>query len=165
MELKQNHALFLPYSSLINGLLLFDLKKAFDLVNHNTLIQKLKLYGFSPSALQWFTSYLADRKQCVNFLGTLSERSPVTSGVPQRSILGPLLFLLLINDLPHYLPEHDSTVFADDTTILASGTNTLEVNEQLNAAANHISNWANANLMAVKTTKTKTMLIATRQKR
>ena len=78
----------------LNGLLLVDLKKAFDLVNHSILLLKLQIYGCSSSTVQWFTSYLSDRSQCTNFKGTLSDPLPVSIGVPQGSILGPLFFLI-----------------------------------------------------------------------
>ena len=67
----------------LNGLLLVDLKKAFDLVNHSILLSKLQMYGFSPSTVQWFPSYLSDRSQCTNVKGTLSNPLPVSIGVPQ----------------------------------------------------------------------------------
>ena len=68
----------------LNGLLLVDLKKAFDLVNHSILLSKLQMYGFSPSTVQWFPSYLSDRSQCTNVKGTLSNPLPVSIGVPQH---------------------------------------------------------------------------------
>ena len=71
----------------LNGLLLVDLKKAFDLVNHSILLSKLQMYGFSPSTVQWFTSYLSDRSQCTNVKGTLSDPLPVSIGVPQGAFL------------------------------------------------------------------------------
>ena len=108
---------------LLSGLLLIDLKKAFDLVNHSTLLFKLGVYGCSPSALKWFNSYLAGRSQKTSFKGALSDSLPMSVGIPQRSILGPLFFLAFINDLPLYLSSTFDTnlaMFADDTTIFTS---------------------------------------------
>ena len=84
----------------LTGVIFIDLRKAFDLVNHELLLAKLRIYGFSPSTLRWFRSYLNDRHQQVSLNGELSERECLACGVPQGSILGPTLFLLFINDLP-----------------------------------------------------------------
>ena len=96
------------------GLLLVDLCKAFDLVDHNILIEKLKLYKCSSVALNWFESYLRNRKQFVVINGTKSNPLNIKSGVPQGSILGPLLFIISINDISLEKYLSDINLFADD---------------------------------------------------
>ena len=149
----------------LNGLLLVDLRKAFDLVNHSILLSKLQIYGCSSSTVQWFASYLSDRFQCTNFKGTLSDPLPVSIGVPQGSILGPLFFLLFINDLPLFLPQNSTlTMFADDTSITQSSSTIHELNARLNRDASGVFAWANLNDIALNTSKTKSLLITTQQK-
>ena len=94
-----------------------DLQKAFDTVNHDILIQKLEYYGIRGDSLNWFKSYLNNRKQYTKINGVKSSSQPIEYGVPQGSVLGPLLFLIYINDIPHAFKNAKPSLFADDTNI------------------------------------------------
>jgi hypothetical protein len=105
-----------------------DLKKAFDTVDHEILLKKLEKYGVCGPTLTWLTDYLSERKQFVKMSSKeTSEMKPVRCGVPQGSILGPLLFIIYINDFPDILKFLDPTIFADDTTLMAYGKNIDEL--------------------------------------
>ena len=130
-----------------------DLKKAFDVVSHHTLIQKLSFFGVRGVCLDWFSSYLSDRQQRVKLNNSFSSFQSVTHGVPQGSILGPLLFLLYVNDLA--IPGADSRLllFADDTPLLARShyLQSLQV-----LALNNLSlvgTWLNANRLTCNVSK------------
>ena len=145
------------------GSAMIDFRKAFDLVDHQLLLQKLRIYKFSESTLLWFKSYLNERTQQVVINNLNSTSGDVVCGVPQGSILGPILFLLFINDLPLSLQNVD--LYADDTTLysITSDKSTLETN--LQNALNSVHIWCLENGMTINTDKTKLMLIASQQKR
>ena len=94
-----------------------DLQKAFDTVNHSILLQKLHHYGIRGTILEWFTSYLYQRKQFTVLQDNYSELKTVRIGVPQGSVLGPLLFLIYVNDIQYAVPNADVKLFADDTNL------------------------------------------------
>ena len=146
------------------GLLLVDLCKAFDLVNHDILLKKLKLYKCTDKTLNWFSSYINDRKQSVSIKDTLSGPMPVNCGVPQGSILGPLLFILFINDI--FLEDHlnEICLFADDAVIKKSGLNKNEIRKKLQPCANSTQAWCLKNRMVLSIEKTNTLYICSKQK-
>ena len=109
-----------------------DLKKAFDTVDHTILLDKLYKYGVRGNILNWFKSYLSNRKQYVNWHGSNSEIETVSCGVPQGSIFGPLLFILYVNDSSKVSNKFVSILFADDTTILFEGDNIHSIITSLN---------------------------------
>ena len=97
-----------------------DLSKAFDTLNHSILLHKLEHYGIKGIALQWFQSYLYNRKQFVDYNGTFSTMSSISTGVPQGSVLGPLLFIIYINDIKDACDKFHAIIFADDSNLLDS---------------------------------------------
>ena len=131
-----------------------DLKKAFDVVNHSILIKKLKHLGLNNKVLEWFTSYLNGRSQCVDINGHISTEKSINISVLQGSILGPLLFICFINDLPT-VTNLLTLLFADDTAGLKSGFNLQELIAEVNIEINKLANWFRSNKMAVNVSKTK----------
>ena len=147
------------------GVVMVDFKKAFDLVDHKILLNKLKAYKFSDNTVTWFSSYLLNRKQRVSVNNIVSEDELIINGVPQGSILGPLMFLLFINDLPLYTEPINTDLYADDTTLFDIGISRLAIESNLQIALNSLSKWCKENGMVINTGKTKLMLITTHQKR
>ena len=139
-----------------------DLQKAFDTINHNLLIKKLDLYGLQKPALNLLGSYLENRFQMCTVNGVLSKKNLVTCGIPQGSILGPLLFLIYINDLPTSLEHSSSRMFADDTTLTVSGKSLHDVEVAINHDLSNVNQWLCANKLSLNLVKTEYILIGSR---
>ena len=136
-----------------------DFSKAFDKVNHNLLLYKLDKIGFSSALHGWISSYLKGRSQIVKYQNTCSKVINVTSGVPQGSHLGPLLFTLFINDLPSILKHSNILMYADDVKLFLSF-NISYQQSLLQADLNNLATWCNLNLMHLNVKKCKYMIFS-----
>ena len=147
------------------GTLFLDFRKAFDLVNHSILLQKLSIYLPNSSSINLIKSFLENRYQFVKVNKSTSCKGIIKTGVPQGSVLGPLLFLLYINDLPlHLRDELTNTLFADDASIHTASKSMSELNVRLQNGLNEVNDWCLKNCMSIHPDKTKSMVITTRQK-
>ena len=136
-----------------------DLKKAFDTINHSILLRKLSVYGIRDRALSWFTTYIQNRCQKVKYSSTvLSQNEIMKCGVPQGSTLGPLLFLLYVNDLPNTSDILSFILFADDTSIFIKGNELNDLVNSFNLELKKLSTWFAANQLSLNVKKTNCIL-------
>ena len=167
---RNNHSTFMALIVLMENLitaldngncaigLFLDFQKAFDTVDHHILLDKLHCYGVRATAHDWFTSYLSNRLQLVNYNGYESDFRVMKCGVPQGSILGPLLFLIYINDLPDVSKFFMPILLADDTNLFCTGPNLKYIVYQINQEIRMIYLWVKANKSSLNIDKTYFML-------
>ncbi len=154
----------MPVSNIFCVLFL-DLHKAFDTVDHMILLCKLEEIGLGECYIRYIDNYLNGRSQVTRVSNICSDPLPVTCGVPQGSILGPLLFIVYINSLPNCLPQHTSTfLYADDTALVVKVDDAIELNNKLNESLEMAGIWFRNHRLSLDVAKTKTMVFGTQQK-
>ena len=156
------------YANMDRGLyslvIFLDLKKAFDTVNHEIMLSKFQMYGFKEKAINLLRCYLTHRTQRCQLNDKLSGEKEVICGIPQGSILGPLLFLIYINDFPNCLNGTTSRLFADDTNLTAVGETVDEVEGRADIDMGNVRKWLRANKLSLNIGKTEYILIGSRHK-
>ena len=153
IELTDNLYFHLDQREALAGIYL-DLQKAFDTVDHDILLYKLSNYGVRGHVLDWFRSYLTDRQQFVSIRNVHSNAGKLCCGVPQGSVLGPLLFLVYINDIQNCVPGTSIKLFADDTNIFISSPTVDLVYIQANDVLSKLSDWFAENKLSLSIDKT-----------
>ena len=145
----------------LTGAAFIDLKKAFDLVDHHCLLHKLQHYGVRGCSLTWFKNYLTTRSQRVQHRKELSSSLPID--FPQGALLGPLLFVIYINDLPNCLMHSEISMYAEDTVIYYSRSHVNAIRENLQEDLKRVEQWLTSNRLILNQRKTKGLLFGTRQ--
>lgn len=144
---------------LYTGVCFLDISKCFDTINHLILLDKLSKYGVKSIENLWFKSYLSDRFQIVKYNNKVSQALPINIGVPQGSTLGPLLFMLFVNDLPLHVHNGRCSMFADDTIIYCNDDSIDSLTFKLNACLQHVNQWYKANKLVLNISKSNSMII------
>ena len=159
----QNEILTTLSKKQISMLLLIDFSKAFDMVDHDLLLVKLDHYGIRGTAHAWIKSYLSERKQKVALNNKFSSTLDMRYGVTQGSILGPLFFIIYINDIPNICEIAKFILYADDANIFLSGNTILEIEKKIEILSRNLENWVNLNGLALNVKKTNFMIFANKK--
>ena len=147
------------------GLVMIDLKKAFDTVNHDILLQKLKKFNVHDRCVNWFKSYLSGRSHVTVVNGIKSNNEIISCGIPQGSILGrPLLFIMYVNDLPLSISKMTVSMYADDTALYVRNKNINELAKIVNNELANVREWLIRNKLSLNISKTEFMVIGSRQR-
>ena len=141
-----------------------DLKKAFVIIDHSILLSKLKAYGVGSNSADWYKSSLNNCTQKCFINGSLSDSQPLTCGIPQGTILGLLLFILDINDLPNCLVNSHPRIYADDTRLTFASNDVAYLEENMNDDLTKITEWLSVNKITLNKSKTEFLLISSRQR-
>ena len=172
VEYSTNHALIILSESNRQSLdegsfdcgIFVDLQKAFDTVDHKILLHKLEYYGIRGVCNDWLKSYLSDRKQFVCINGYNYDLMPFDCGVPQGSVLGPLLFLIYLNDLHKAIQYCKVHHFADDTNLFDTSKSVKNLNKEINHDMKHLNNWLSANKISLNVEKTELVIFKSPRK-
>ena len=147
----------------LTGVCSFDITKCFDTINHAILLKKMYFYGFNDHTSKWFQSYLNKREQIVSCRNQLSGKCQLQIGVPQGSVLGPLLFLIYVNDINRHVHLGSCSIYADDTLIYCTGNNITELKYNIQKCVTVVHEWYESNKLVINTSKSNVMLLTTRQ--
>ena len=147
----------------LTGVCSFDITKCFDTINHAILLKKMCFYGFNDHTSKWFQSYLNKREQIVSCRNQLSGKCQLQIGVPQGSVLGPLLFLIYVNDINRHVHLGSCNIYADDTLIYCTGNNITELKYNIKKYVTDVHEWYESNKLVINISKSNVMLLTTRQ--
>ena len=157
-----NHWLMNIYNGSMNSVVFLDIRKAIDTIDHQILIKKLSQYGIQDD--EFLSVIPGNRTQCCSVNGKLSDRQKIEYGVPQGSILGPLLFIIYMNDLPLFVTSVQISMYADDTSLYNDIKSVSEIKDNLISAFPKICDWLRSNKLSLNTVKTEFMAIGSQNK-